>query len=94
MLDGSQPDTTTDAASGAPTTVAGQELRQFIERIERLNSEKQDALDAIKEAYSEAKGRGYLTTPMRKIIAIRKRDAGDVAEEDAITALYMRELGM
>jgi uncharacterized protein (UPF0335 family) len=94
MLDGSQPAATIDAMAAEPTTNAGQELRQFIERIERLNAEKQDVLDMIKEAFSEAKGRGYLTTPMRKIIAIRKRDAGDVAEEDAITELYKSQLGM
>ena len=74
--------------------VASEELRQFIERIERLNAEKADINDAIKEVFSEAKGRGYLVTPMRKVIAIRKRDANDVAEEEAVVEMYKSALEM
>jgi len=57
------------------TTVAGQELRQFIERFERLDAEKKDIADAQKEVMAEAKGRGYDTKVLRKIISIRKMDA-------------------
>ena len=66
----------------------GEELRQFIERIERLNAEKQEAADLAKEVYAEAKGRGYDTKAMRKIVARRKRDRDDLAEEEAIIEMY------
>lgn len=75
-------------------TVAAAELRQFIERFERLEAEKQDAADAQKEVMGEAKGRGYDVKVMRKIIAMRKRDANDLAEEEAITDMYKAALGM
>lgn len=75
-------------------SVAGQELRQFIERYERLEAEKKDIADAQKEVMAEAKGRGYDTKVMRKVIALRKRDADDIAEEEAIMDMYKAALGM
>jgi uncharacterized protein (UPF0335 family) len=66
----------------------GAELRQIIERIERLNEEKQQAADLAKEVYAEAKGRGYDTAILRKVIARRKRDRDDLAEEAAILEMY------
>ena len=75
-------------------TVAGQELRKFIERYERLEAEKKDIADAQKEVMAEAKGRGYDTKVIRKVIAIRKRDANDLAEEEAVLEMYMAALGM
>ena len=74
--------------------VTAGELRQFIERYERLDQEKKDIADAQKEVMAEAKGRGYDTKVLRKIIAIRKRDANDLAEEEAVMDLYMSALGM
>lgn len=68
------------------------ELRQFIERIERLEAEKKDAADMQKEVLSEAKGRGYETKILRKIIALRKRDKDDIAEEEALMEMYMSAL--
>ncbi|MEJ6398500.1 DUF2312 domain-containing protein [Yoonia sp. 208BN28-4] len=76
------------------TSVAGQELRQFIERFERLEAEKKDIADAQKEVMAEAKGRGYDTKVLRKVIAIRKRDANDLAEEEAVLDMYKAALGM
>ena len=70
------------------------ELRQFIERYEQLEGEKKDITDAQKEVMAEAKGRGYDTKVLRKIIAIRKRDANDLAEEEAVLEMYMSALGM
>ena len=64
------------------------ELRAFIERIERLEAEKQDASDGQKEVYAEAKGRGYDAKIIRKVIARRKRDRQDLAEEAAILEVY------
>ncbi|SHI35730.1 DUF2312 domain-containing protein [Wenxinia saemankumensis] len=77
-----------------PSSVAGEELRQFIERYERLEAEKKDIADAQKEVMAEAKGRGYDTKVMRKVIALRKRDRDDIAEEEAIMEMYMQALGM
>lgn len=70
------------------------ELRQFVERIERLDAEKKEIADQRKEVFAEAKARGYLTGPIRKIIALRKRDAYDVAEEEAVMEMYKQALGM
>jgi len=70
------------------------ELRQFIERIEHLAAEKQDIADQIKEVMAEAKGRGYDPKVIRKIVAMRKRDRDDLANEEAVTELYKSALGM
>ena len=75
------------------TAAAGQ-LRAFVERIERLEEEKKTIADDIKDVYGEAKGRGYDTKVMRKIIALRKRKADDIAEEEAILEMYKQALGM
>jgi len=83
-----------DAAPTTSSSVAAQELRQFIERFERLEAEKKDIADAQKEVMAEAKGRGYDTKVMRKVIALRKRDADDIAEEEAVLEMYKAALGM
>jgi len=77
-----------------PERVTAAELRQFIERFERLEAEKKDIADAQKEVMAEAKGRGYDTKVMRKLIALRKRDQNDIAEEEAVLELYKSALGM
>ena len=74
--------------------VTADELRQFIERMERLEAEKKDAADHQKEVMAEAKSRGYDTRVMRKIIALLKRDANDIAEEEAVLEMYKEALGM
>ena len=74
--------------------VAADELRQFIERFERLEAEKKDIADQQKEVMAEAKGRGYDTKVMRKLVALRKRDSEDLAEEEAVLDLYKQALGM
>ncbi len=74
--------------------VTGAELRQFIERIERLDAEKKDIAEMQKEVMAEAKGRGYDTKVMRKLIALRKRDSNDIAEEEAVLEMYQEALGM
>ena len=74
--------------------VTSDELRQFIERIERLNSEKKDLMEQQKEVMAEAKGRGYDTKIMRRLIGMRRRDQADVAEEEAILDMYRQALGM
>ena len=74
--------------------VTADELRQLIEHYERLDAEKADIADQQKEVMAEAKGRGYDTSAMRKIIAMRKRDKDDLAEEEAILEMYKSALGM
>ncbi|WP_391925316.1 DUF2312 domain-containing protein [Streptomyces massasporeus] len=74
--------------------VAADELRQFIERLERLEEEKAGILGDIKEVFAEAKGRGFDTKAMRTILRIRKQDHSERQEQEAILELYMQALGM
>ena len=74
--------------------VTEEELRQFVERIEQLNAEISDLNEGRKEVYAELKGRGYDAKVIRRLIAIRKRRADDVAEEEAILAMYAQAMGM
>lgn len=74
--------------------IAGAELLQFVERIEQLESEKKDAAKRQSNVMSEAKGRGYDTKVMRKVIALRKRKPDEVAEEEAVLDMYKNALGM
>ena len=75
-------------------SVTADELRQFIERFEQLESEKADVAEQQKEVMAEAKGRGYDTRVMRKVIALRKRKPDEIAEEEAIMEMYKTALGM
>jgi len=70
------------------------EIRQFVERYERLDAEKQEAAEAMKEVMAEAKGRGYDTKALKALIALRKRDPDDVAAADAILELYRKAMGV
>ncbi len=83
-----------DAASEKVYRVTASELRQFVERFERLDAEKQEIADQQKEVMAEAKGRGYDTKVLRMIIRERKRDKDDLAEEQAVLDLYREALGM
>lgn len=74
--------------------VTADELRQFIERYERLEQEKKDIAEQQKEVMAEAKGRGYDTKVMRQLIALRKREPDDIAEEEAVLEMYREALGM
>ena len=74
--------------------VTAAELRQFIERYERLDVEKAEIADGQKAIMAEARAHGYDTSVLRKIIAQRKRNADDVAEEEAVLALNRQALGM
>ena len=74
--------------------VAADELRQFIEQYEQMELEKKDVTERQKEIMAEAKARGYDTKVMKKVIALRKRDRDDLAEEEAILDMYKAALGM
>jgi uncharacterized protein (UPF0335 family) len=82
------------ADANDPYAVTADELRQFIERFEQLDSEKKDVAEQQKELMAEAKGRGYDTKVMRKVIAMRKRKPDELAEEEAVLELYKTALGM
>lgn len=74
--------------------VTAEELRQFIERYEQLDIEKKDISEQQKEVMAEAKGRGYDTKVMRKIVSLRKKSREARQEEEAILDMYMSALGM
>ncbi|MEY3597223.1 MAG: hypothetical protein RL543_1176 [Pseudomonadota bacterium] len=75
-------------------TVAADQLKAFIERIERLEEEKAALAGDLREVYSEAKGNGYDTKVMRKIVSMRRKDHAERQEEQAIMELYLQALGM
>ena len=85
----------TETATNAESyRVTADELRQFIERIERLDAEKKDLAEQQKEVMAEAKGRGYDTKVLRKVVALRKKDPAEVSEEEAVMEIYKEALGM
>lgn len=81
-----------DLAPGA-TTVAAERLRSFLERVERLEEDKTAIAGDIKEVFAEAKGEGYDTKTLRKIIRLRKMDRAKRDEEEALLDLYLSALG-
>ena len=74
--------------------VAGDRLKSFIERIERLEEEKKALADDIKDVYGEAKANGFDTRIMRKVVSIRKQDRDKRIEEETILDLYLAALGL
>ena len=83
---------TTDDVSN--TTVHASQLRAIIERIERLEEEKKEVSEQIKEVYGEAKGNGFDVTILRKVISLRKKSSDERSEEEAMLDLYLQALGM
>ncbi|HEV2303608.1 MAG TPA: DUF2312 domain-containing protein, partial [Stellaceae bacterium] len=74
--------------------IAGERLRAFVERIERLEEEKRTLAADIKEVYAEAKGSGFDTRTMRQVIRLRRMDKDDVDEQETLLDIYKRALGM
>jgi uncharacterized protein (UPF0335 family) len=74
--------------------IAGDRLKSFVERIERLEEEKKALANDIKEVYAEAKGTGFDTKIMRQIIRIRRMDKDDLDEQETLLDVYRRALGM
>jgi uncharacterized protein (UPF0335 family) len=83
-----------DEVTDSSQTVAAGQLRAFIERIERLEEEKQSLSDDIKDVYAEMKGTGFDTKAVRTIVRLRKKDQAERQEEEAILDLYKAALGM
>jgi uncharacterized protein (UPF0335 family) len=77
-----------------PNTAEAKHLLSFIERIERLEEDKKQVAEDIKDVYAEAKGTGYDVKIIRKIVAIRKQDKDKRREEEEILELYLAALGM
>jgi uncharacterized protein (UPF0335 family) len=73
---------------------ANAQLRAIVERVERLEEEKKTISDDIRDVYAEAKGNGYDVKALREIIRLRKADAKELAEHEAILQVYMHALGM
>lgn len=84
----------TNPTSDGQGGVAAGELRQFIERIERLEVEKTALETDIKDVLAELKGRGYDVKAVRAILKLRKQDPDERQEAEAILELYMSALGM
>jgi uncharacterized protein (UPF0335 family) len=74
--------------------VAADQLRLFIERIERLEEEKKGIADDVKDVYAEAKANGYDTKTMRKIVALRRMEKHARDEADALLETYRNALGL
>jgi uncharacterized protein (UPF0335 family) len=83
-----------DEVTDSTQTVAAGQLKAFIERIERLEEEKQSLADDIKDVYAEMKGTGFDTKAVRTIVRLRKQDQAERQEAEAILDLYKAALGM
>ena len=77
-----------------PGGVAADQLRAFVERIERLEEEKKALNDDIKDVYAEAKGSGYDVKVLRQVIRLRKQDSNERQEMESLLDLYLHALGM
>jgi len=78
----------------ADTGVAAEELKQFVERIERLEEEKKAIADDVRDVYAEAKGRGFDVKAIREIVRLRAKEPHEREEQEAILELYKSALGM
>ncbi len=74
--------------------VTGEQLRSFIERIEKLEQEKTELMQTIREVYSEAKGSGYDTKIMRQIVRLRKMEDQARREQEELLDLYKNAVGL
>ncbi|WP_430436833.1 DUF2312 domain-containing protein [Oceanibaculum nanhaiense] len=83
-----------DIATSNVGGIAGERLRSFIERIERLEEEKAALAGDIREIFAEAKGTGFDTKIMRQVLKLRKLDREDRQEQETLLDLYLQALGM
>ena len=83
-----------EATPGTVGGVAGDILRAYIERIERLEEEKKNLGGDIREVYAEAKGNGFEPKIMRKLVSLRRMDQADRQEEEELLDLYRRAIGV
>lgn len=74
--------------------ITAEQLRSYIERVERLENEKAELAADIREVFAEAKGNGFDVAVMRQVLKLRKMNANDRAEQESLLELYQRALGM
>ena len=84
----------TDEPGAGHNSVAADQIKSIISRIENLEAEKSALADDIKDVYGEARGNGFDTKVLRKIVAMRKKDHATRKEEEAIMDVYLKALGM
>ncbi len=80
--------------SFSTTAVAAGQLKSIVERVERLEEEKKEVAEQIKEVYAEAKANGFDAKTLRKVVSLRKRSTEERQEEQALLDLYLSALGM
>lgn len=80
--------------SDAATKFAKDQLKAFVERVERLEEEKKDTADDIREVYAEAKANGFDVKALRTLVRLRKQDTNERKESEAVLETYMHALGM
>ena len=90
----SEQQTPGEGHNSGTTKFAKDQLKAFVERVERLNEDKQTILDDIKNVYAEAKGNGFDVKALRTIIRMRKQDVNERKEAEAILETYLHALGM
>ncbi len=78
----------------APQRFARDQLKAFVERIERLEEDKKSIADDVREVFAEAKASGFDVPALRRVIALRKLDVNERAEQEAILETYLAALGM
>ncbi|MEC9367333.1 MAG: DUF2312 domain-containing protein [Pseudomonadota bacterium] len=78
----------------ATSVVSRDQLRTIVERVERLEEEKAALAGDIREVFAEAKANGFDVKTLRTVIRLRKQDANEREEQEAILATYMHALGM
>jgi uncharacterized protein (UPF0335 family) len=83
-----------DIGHNSATGVARDQLRSIVDRLERMEEEKSDIAADIKEIYAEAKGNGFDTKTIRKVIRLRKQDKAEREEQEALLDVYLAALGM
>jgi len=74
--------------------IAGENLKRYIERIEKLETEKADIAADVREVYNRAKGEGFDPKVMRRVLKLRKMDHAEREEEESLTDIYLHALGM
>lgn len=83
-----------DQPAQGHNSVAKEQIKSIVERVERMEEEKKVIADDIRDIFAEAKGNGMDVKALRTIVRMRKQDANERAEQDAILELYMQAMGM
>jgi uncharacterized protein (UPF0335 family) len=94
MQENSMPATAAAQKEQPATRFAKDQLKAFVERIERLEEEKKATSDDIRDVYAEAKGTGFDVKALRTIVRLRKQDANERREQQAVLETYMHALGL